>query len=299
MLWIINGLIYGFFTALYTLVNQKRHFNGYVLGVWRGFGIALLFAPWLMTMPLLKDWRSWLLLIAQGIFIGVYDSHIFFASARFGANNTSRLLVLSVLLTTILWWGITPQKFLQLFEDANVFITLMLCIIGFCICYWYMLQSNVNRQAFIYMLPAIFALAFMSVATKEISVINDNVWHGIIYYLTVATSISGVYNLLLLVKTKARQQAWREMIFAPPVIQTGLYIVGFSTVLIIAKTLALRISPNPGYVVALLLTAPIFVYVLSPQYKKREQLSEKAGWAMLFFLSLIMLLVSSNIGIND
>lgn len=297
MLWIINGLIYGFFTALYTLVNQKKQFNGYVLGIWRGFGIALLFAPWLMTIPLLKDWRSWSLLIAQGIFIGIYDSHIFFASARFGANNTSRLLVLSVLLTTILWWGITPQKFWRLFEDANVFITLSLCIIGFCICYWYMLQSKVSRQTLVYMFPAIAALAFMSVATKEIAVISDNVWHGIIYYLTVATSISGCYNLLLLISSKTRREEWLKMIFAPSVIRTGLYIVGFSAALIIAKTLALRISPNPGYVVALLLTAPLFVYVLSPQYKKENKLSEKAGWAMLFFLSLIMLLV--NAGVND
>ena len=45
MLWIINGLVYGFFMALYTLVNQKHKFNGYVLGVWRGFGISLLFLP--------------------------------------------------------------------------------------------------------------------------------------------------------------------------------------------------------------------------------------------------------------
>lgn len=297
MLWIINGLIYGFFTALYTLVNQNKHFNGYVLGIWRGFGIALLFAPWLVAIPLLKDWRSWSLLIAQGIFIGIYDSHIFFASARFGANNTSRLLVLSVLLTTVLWWIITPQKFWHLFEDANIFITLTLCIIGFCICYWYMLQSKVSRQALVYMFPAIAALAFMSVATKEIAVISDNVWHGIIYYLTVATSISGCYNLLLLISSKTRREEWLKMIFAPSVIRTGLYIVGFSAALIIAKTLALRISPNPGYVVALLLTAPLFVYVLSPQYKKENKLSEKAGWAMLFFLSLIVLLV--NAGIND
>ena len=28
MLWIIDGLIYGFFTALYTLVNQHYKFNG-------------------------------------------------------------------------------------------------------------------------------------------------------------------------------------------------------------------------------------------------------------------------------
>ena len=45
MLWIIDGLIYGFFTALYTLVNQHYKFNGYLLGIWRGFGISFFFLP--------------------------------------------------------------------------------------------------------------------------------------------------------------------------------------------------------------------------------------------------------------
>ena len=51
MLWIINGLIYGFFTALYTLVNQRHNFNGYILGIWRGFGISLLFIPFMFFIP--------------------------------------------------------------------------------------------------------------------------------------------------------------------------------------------------------------------------------------------------------
>lgn len=298
MLWIINGLIYGFFTSLYTLVNQKRKINGYVLGVWRGFGIALLFAPALFFIPLLTNWYNWLLLLLQGVLIGVYDSHIFFASARFGANNTSRLLVLSVLLTTILWWALTPKKFVELFDDANIFITLILTLIGFCICYWYMLKSKITREAFWYMLPATVALALMSIATKEIAVMSQNVWHNIIYYLTVSTFISGFYNLILLIANNGKKSLMKA-VFAPQVVRTGLYIIGFSAALITAKTLALRLAPNPGYVVTLLLTAPLFVYVLSPHNKGDEKVSEKAGWAMLFFLCLIMLLVSSNIGIND
>jgi len=299
MLWVINGLIYGFFMALYTLVNQGKKFNGYVLGIWRGFGIAILFAPALFWVPPVEDWRVWALLVLQGIFIGIYDSHIFFASARYGANTTSRLLVLSVLLTTILWWIITPKRFVQLFEDGAVFITLILCMSGFCICYWNMLRSKITRDAFGYMMPAITALAFMSVATKEIALISDNVWHGIIYYLTVATAISGIYNLVWLLIKKPIKQPLKTMIFAPQVMRTGLYIVSFSAALIVAKTLALRISPNPGYVVTLLLTAPLFVYVLSPKADNPAKVTEKAGWAMLFFLALIMLLVNSGKGIYD
>ena len=298
MLWIINGLIYGFFMALYTLVNQKRNINGYVLGVWRGFGIFLLFAPLLFFIPLLQDWRNWVLLLFQGVLIGIYDSHIFFASARFGANNTSRLLVLSVLFTTILWWLLTPRQFILLFKDANVFITLLLSLIGFCICYWYMLKSKITKEAFYYMLPATVALALMSIATKEIAVMRQNVWYNIIYYLTVSTFISGCYNFFLLITTR-HQNSLKDIIFAKPVMQTGIYIIGFSAALITAKTLALRLSPNPGYVVTLLLIAPIFVYILSPHRKSPNQTSEKAGWAMLFFLSLIMLLTGSHLGVND
>lgn len=51
MLWIINGLVYGFFSALYTMVNQDRKFNGYILGIWRGYGIALVFLPFLFFLP--------------------------------------------------------------------------------------------------------------------------------------------------------------------------------------------------------------------------------------------------------
>lgn len=45
MLWVIDGLVYGFFTAIYTLFNQHYKLNGYVLGIWRGFGISLAFMP--------------------------------------------------------------------------------------------------------------------------------------------------------------------------------------------------------------------------------------------------------------
>lgn len=47
MLWIIDGLIYGFFTAVYTIFNQHYKLNAYLLGMWRGWGIAFCFAPFL------------------------------------------------------------------------------------------------------------------------------------------------------------------------------------------------------------------------------------------------------------
>lgn len=299
MLWIINGLIYGFFMALYTLVNQRHKFNGYVLGVWRGFGIALLFFGFLFFVPLQKSWYNWALLILQGVLIGIYDSHLFFASAKFGAGTTSRLMVLSVLVTTVMWWILTPRLFWRLFDNGSVFITLLLALFGFCVCYWYMMKNKVTKRAFWYMLPAVLALAGMSVATKEIAMMGQSVWTNILYYLVVATFVSGFYNFVLLCRKEHFDVGLAvRLVFAREVIHIGIYVVGFSAALIAAKTMAMRLAPNPGYVVTLLLTAPLFVFMLT-RTRQSGNLSAKAGFAMLFFLVLIMILVNGNFDVTD
>lgn len=299
MLWIINGLIYGFFMALYTIVNQKNHFNGYVLGVWRGFGISILFLPFMIYLPLPQSLNSWELLVAQGILIGIYDSHIFFASARYGAILTSRLLVLSVLLTMLAWWILTPQRFGSLLRKPELFMTLLLCIGGFCLCYWFMMKSKVSRQALLYMSPAIAALAAMSILTKEIALMGGvAVWNNIIYYLVFSTLVSGIYNMICLLLTKKQQITLSKMLFAPDVVKTGIYIVGFSCALITAKTLAMRLAPNPAYVVTLLLTAPIFAHLLNGGHRNDKH-AGKAGISMIFFLIMLMLLTAGRFGVTD
>ena len=293
MLWIINGLIYGFFTALYTLVNQRHKYNGYILGIWRGFGISIIFLPFLFFIPLQNIAYNWLLLIFQGWMIGIYDSHLFFGSAKFGAGPTSRIMTISVLITTVFWWIITPKLFFSLAQDGNVFITLLLALFGFSVSYWYMIKSPINKEIINYMYPAIFALAGMSIATKEIAIMGQDVWANIAYYLVISTFISGIYNTIMYIKTqKPTAKSFLNAIFSPQIIKIGIYIISFSTALIVAKTMAMRISPNPGYVVALVLTAPIFVFLLNKYNQISDNVSIKNGFIMLFFLSLLMLIIN-------
>lgn len=294
MLWVINGLIYGFFTAVYMLFNQHYKLNGYVLGIWRGFGICLLFLPFLFFTNIPTDVNYWCLLILQGICIGIYDSRIFFASAKFGAGPTSRFMAVSVLLTTFAWWFLTPQKFLQLFSQGNLLVTLMLILCGFSFCYWQMLKSEVSRETAIYTMPAVLSLALMSIITKYIATDGHSLWQGLIYYLTVSTFISGVYNLLCYYLQKQT-----ENIISKQMLKIGSLLIAFSSLLIIAKTMALRIAPNPGYVTALLLIAPLFIYALNRHCKISDTISLEAGFAMIFFLVLLAFLVNGNYGITD
>lgn len=300
MLWIIDGLIYGFFTALYTLVNQHYKFNGYLLGIWRGFGISFFFLPFLVFLPVPDDAYYYFLLIFQGFLIGVYDSHLFFASADYGAGPTSRVMALSALITTIFWWFLTPHLFWGLLQNATVFMSLILVLFGFTVSYWQMVQSPVSKALVWYMFPVVFAFAGMSIITKEIALHGSNAWQGVAYYLTVATFVSGCYNSYWYAKTvKPGLKGFFKNVFEWKLVKAGLYVVSFSWALITAKTLALRIAPNPGYVIALLLTSPIFVFVLNRYRKVPDNISVKAGFSMIFFLFLLLLLVNGNYGVID
>ncbi|MCI5545072.1 MAG: hypothetical protein MR368_06365 [Azospirillum sp.] len=300
MLWIINGLIYGFFTAVYTIFNQHYKLNAYLLGIWRGIGIGLIFLPFCFLFEVPKSAFYWFLLIAQGIMIAVYDSHLFFASAQYGAGPTSRVMALTAMATTIFWWILTPQSFNNLINDGTTVITIILLLFGFTVSYWYMIKSQVSRQLAEYMLPAILSLSGMSIATKEIAMRGTSVLSSVIYYLTVATMVSGIVNSYWFIKSqKLDFKCFIQQIFAPKVIKAGIYIISFSAALITAKTLALRVAPNPGYVTALLLTAPLFVFALNKYNKIPDDISIKAGFSMIGFLIALIILVAGNFGVTD
>ncbi len=274
--------------------------NGYLLGIWRGFGIAAIFFPFTFLFPLPQNLYYWGLLILQGWLIGFYDSHLFFASARYGAGPTSRVMAVTVLITTIIWWLMTPHEFLEILQNGTVFMTLILIILGFTVSYWLMLKDSITKEITLYMAPVILALAFMSVITKDIAIHSSSSWSGIIYYLTVSTFVSGVYNSYLFVKKeKLDMKGYVRQVFFAPTRAAGLYIVGFSAALIMAKTIALRVAPNPGYVTALLLTSPFFVLIMNKYNRIPDDFSLRAGLFNVLFLIALLVLVNGNYGIID
>lgn len=274
--------------------------NGYLLGIWRGFGIAAIFFPFTFLFPLPQNLYYWGLLILQGWLIGFYDSHLFFASARYGAGPTSRVMAVTVLITTIIWWLMTPHEFDKILANKTVFSLLIFILLGFTVSYWLMLKDSITKEITLYMAPVILALAFMSVITKDIAIHSSSSWSGIIYYLTVSTFVSGIYNSYLFVKKeKLDMSGYIRQVFSAPTRAAGLYIVGFSAALIMAKTIALRVAPNPGYVTALLLTSPFFVLIMNKYNRIPDDFSLRAGLFNVLFLIALLVLVNGNYGIID
>lgn len=294
MNWITLSLIYALTNAFYTTYNDKRNFNGYVLGIWRGFGISLLVLPLLISLPDSHLPPSYfLILILQGLMIGVYDSHIFFASAKYGGHASSGFMATTVLLTVFLWWTIDFNELAALFKNPPYLITLMLILAGFSISYWQMMKVHVSKQAESYLYPAVFALALMSIATRYIALHGGSAYAGVIWYLSVACFVSGLYNTVMFIftpltlSTPQTRHPKLKALVAPLYKGQGAWLIALSITLITAKTLALRLAANPGYVIALLLTSPL----ISDSIEKKQIRLTPSALLTLTFLTLLVLLV--------
>lgn len=260
-MWIALSFIYALTNAFYTNYNNQRRYNGYVLGMWRGFGVSFCISPLLLTIPLNISCDYLFILIFQGILIGLYDSHIFFASARYGANSGSGFMATSLLITVFLWWALEINEWQTLLKNPPYLITLLLVLSAYSVSYWNMMRVKVNKEAETYLYPAVFALAFMSIATRYIAIHGGTMYNGIVYYLTIACFISGIYNLICYLQYKKNIPP-----LAYPTLKDGLKLIILSTILIAAKTAAMRLCENPGFVVAILLTSPILTYII--KYRK-------------------------------
>ena len=260
-MWIIFSFIYAVTNAFYINYNNKRHYNGYVLGMLRGYGVSLSIAPLLATVSLDIPADYLLILIIQGILIGIYDSRIFFASAKYGGNVGFGFMATAVLITTFLWWMADFKALQTLLNTPQNLITIILILSSYSISYWQMMRVKMNKSAEQYLYPAVFALALMSIATRYIALKGGTARAGIIYYLTISCFISGIYNTVMYLKNRPQKTVI-------PTIKDSSWLIFFSIILIAAKTEAMRICLNPGYVVAILLTSPLIAGIFSRQLLK-------------------------------
>lgn len=293
MTWVITGLFYGLFMSFYTYINQKYKLNGYILGMWRGFGIMLVTFPIIFVEPFYFDPIYFILLTVQGLFIGYFDSRVFMASARFGAGGTSRTLVFSIVISTILWWILHPADFLVLWQRPWILLGIIAALSGTIISYLSITKDPFSKQLIKFMMPAVVVWSLMSTVNKEI-MLRHQLETGIGYYLVYSMFISGLYNLYIYASQgrKTKNRVLKE-VFAPKVVQASFMLILFSIALIIAKSISLAYTPNTGYVNALSLTSPLWIILFNHYFKEKDLVSVRAGLVLILSLFFLTILASA------
>ena len=284
MTYIILAILYAIFNAVYLEYNSNKHYNAYVLGIWRGFGIALLTMPFIFLISFDLSISYFMVLVLQGILIGVYDSHVFFASSKYGSKSSSGFMATSVFVTAFMWWGIEYSEFVKLLDNTPKFLNMMLVLMGFTISYWQMMKVHLSKPAERFLYPAVFALALMSIATRYIALKGGEVVHGVVYYLVISCFVSGVYNIVCFFVSQYPNRV--ELILAPVKGFSFVWLIFFSVILIVSKMLAFRIAPNPIKVMATLLLTPIFSELI---YKHKIAFSIEKIFVILFWVLLVVI----------
>lgn len=293
MTWVITGLFYGLFMSFYTYINQKYKLNGYILGMWRGFGIMLVTFPIIFVEPFYFDPIYFILLTVQGLFIGYFDSRVFMASARFGAGGTSRTLVFSIVISTILWWILHPADFLVLWQRPWILLGIIAALSGTIISYLFITKDPFSKQLIKFMMPAVVVWSLMSTVNKEI-MLRHQLETGIGYYLVYSMFISGLYNLYIYASQgrMSKNRVLKE-VFASKVVQASFMLILFSIALIIAKSISLAYTPNTGYVNALSLTSPLWIILFNHYFKEKDLVSVRAGLVLIISLFFLTILASA------
>lgn len=283
MNWVLFSLVYAIFNAIYLNYNAKHHFNGYVLGMIRGFGVFLIALPFVLVYDFNLKTHYLFILILQGVMIGIYDSHIFFSSSKYGGHSTSGFMALSVIVTLICWWGISFVDLENLLKYKERLISFCFIIMGLTVSYWQMMKVHINSKAEKYLYPAVFSLSIMSILTRYIAIHGKNPLEGIVLYLTVSCFVSGLYNLVMYLFSyiKNKKSPYNASVYSFGAI---IWLVLFSFILITAKTLALRTAHNPTFVVAMLLLSPIFADII----KNKTINIDFEGIVFLIFIMLLI-----------
>lgn len=285
--WHIGGLLMGIVQAAYLLLNQHFRIEPRLLMIWRGFGTALLLAPLALYLSPPAVPLFYVLSILTGLCIGVFDRLLFQASAQYGAGQVSRLLALSIPLAFVFWLALHPAHLQTLL--ARPYIALaplaMLGLLGSALA---LRHDAVSWQVTRALLPVYLLGAMIDVlnktATQQASGLAAFVTYG-----TITALVSGLLNLLW-PNRQAPALHWKQLV-APQVRIGGfLAVLTVSTYLLI-KTASLSQAPNPAFISALNLTAPVWVLLWNRLQRVQDSGDLRAGLACV--ISAVLLILST------
>lgn len=292
MSWVLPGLLYAFFNSVVIFVNEKFELQPSLLGMYRGFGSALLALPFVLLMvPPPTDPWFWVFGCIQGIMVGFFDYRVFAASSRYGAGGTSMMTVLAILLTIVAWWFIDFHRLLSLLRDPMVFLGIVLSIAGCVGGYMKLAGSQLSKELIKYMWPAVLALVLMTLNSKNI-VSKATLEQSTLYYVFLIGLVGGLFNAgaYQLLDKKQDEGRFFQVFFSRKYLEGGGILLLCSVLLMVTKNLSMKTIPNPGFLNTLALTSPLWVLIINRVEKIQTRINAAAAGFTLACIALLVYL---------
>lgn len=287
MTWILFALLLSFTAAFFAEANRYFKMDGYRLIFWQGVTSTVILTPILFTVP----WPAPSLFYVGAIFMGTVAA--ISAAMRFNlsAQKKGRITTLFLPVESIgaffLWLMIDEQQRLFLWENPLTLIAILTSFLLISIALNQIRKNDACWQTFIIVAPLGLMHAFTGVFSKMALPPALNIEMVLLYLFVVRLAMTLSAGCLLLGK---RQHNW-----APPgMLRAGSLYGVLSTIAGASFIAAIQTAPNPGYVAAIIMLAPVWIMLLHRARGIRDDASPRAGLVMVAGAVLLAVAASSS-----
>lgn len=293
--WWLVAIFASFIFAMYIFANQVFKLKGSLVMIYRGLGAVAVLLPFVPFVAGVQNPMFYYICIFQGLLIAFLDNRLFNAASRFGAELTSMIQPISVMLGLSAWYIIVPQQFWDLCQSPLRLIATTLSILGI-VCSVLLLKKNrMSRKAFMYLLPALLTVTVLDLLGKGLMDMgSDNVFGAIFYYSLITSLVAGIVNAFAFFK---QGYSFSEVIMPRNMLFAGVPVVVLIMGMYAFKNYSLYLSDNPAYVMAIIYSYPIWILLANNIYShhfNQKLYSKPNTWVILMMvISIIALILAS------
>lgn len=291
-LWWLVSIFASFVFAMYIFANQIFKLKGSLMMIYRGIGAAVVLLPFCFFINGISNNLFYGLCIIQGFLIAYLDNRLFNAASRFGAEITSVIQPLSVLLGFVMWFIIVPTQFFNLAEHPLKLVLVVGAMLGIVTSVILFRKNRLSRLAFLYLLPAMLTVTVLDLLGKILMNIgSDNILGAIFYYSLITSAVAGAINMVAFLK---QGHDFKEVVAPRNLFFAGIPMIMLIMGMYVFKNYSLYLSENPAYVMAIIYSYPVWIFVANnifSKYLKNKEYARPNKWVMISMVVSILVLI--------
>jgi len=285
--WAIFALLSAAFTASLLVTNQYMRQPGHVLVFWLRVFVVMLLTPFMPHLPLPHDPVFYVTVVCTMLAGTFADIRALNVSAAFGAGVVSRVQPVTVIGAFFLWFLFDPSLLRAYAARPWNTAAVLAALLG---CVYFAMRLNrcdVTRRALIAMAPALAGYTLTTVLNKFAmgrGQVEGTVF-GYMYVQSVAAVFAVGGYIVWREREKGREKraetdrpSWvTKRLAGASLLAALLWITSMTW-----KNYAMAFTPNPSYVGALMLTAPVFIVLFYRVVKFKEEADVASGMGIVF-----------------
>ena len=287
--WWVSGFLSSFGVAGFVLFNQQAKINPLHLMVWRGLGIAALYLPVLLFIPLPTNLNFYLAMLVSGLCISYYDYKMFAGVRLYGAGSLSRLQPLGIMVMFVSWFLFSAdyrQHFLGLGPEKTIGI--VLCLVIAMLALIFARRNPISRDALTFMIPMFIVLAGIDISLKvAITIVPPP--EGVFLVPIFNSFVAGLISLFRCYRAEPGFQI--RALFDRRIIGMIWLFFAFFVFMSIGKQYSVAAAPSPAYVMAIASMNTLWIFLFNHSRGIRDDSNLRAEF--VFVLAVIGLILLS------